>query len=91
MSLAASSVLTLAQTQHGKIRVSFLIGEHPPHELVTEDSDREGVFCSVLLDGEGLSLLPGLEREALERVRDLISERLKLAENALRASRGRSL
>ena len=89
MPVAGSSVLTLVPMTNGRTRVSFLIGDHPPDQMTAEDSDREAVFCSIVLDAKELFLLPALEREALERARDMIEAKLQLVADALRASRSR--
>lgn len=89
MALSASSVMTLYPTKNG-VRVSFLIGDMPPHELTYEESDREAISCSIHLTGEGHDLLSGLERAALERVQALLAEKLRLVGAALRHDRARS-
>jgi hypothetical protein len=73
----------------GRTRVSFLIGEHPPHELLYDHSGDESIACSLLLRAEGHELLPGLERAALERAETLLREQQKLVAAALQASRAR--
>lgn len=84
MALTAASVLILAHAK-GKTRASFLIGDHRPDELTNEDSDREGIFCSVLLDEAGHALLPHLEKAALERAIAMLEERRRAVESVAKA------